>query len=79
MGKTGKKYTVKPNKKFLDNIPMYWSRYSVCETLFYHELSLIEKRMARDSGIKDIEFFFCDGECAGIGNGDRTMKLIPRR
>jgi hypothetical protein len=41
-------------------------------------LSDIEKKMAKETGIEDIEFFFCDGDLAGIGNTSRTMKLIHR-
>ena len=38
--------------------------------------SSIEMWMERETGIKGIEFFACDGDYVGVGNGDRTMKLI---
>jgi len=32
--------------------------------------------MAKKTGIENIEFFFCDNEIVGIGNVERTMRLI---
>jgi len=32
--------------------------------------------MEKATGIKGIEFFWCDGEIAGIGNMSRTLPLI---
>ena len=39
-------------------------------------LSATEKWMVKESGIKDVEFFFVDGEIAGIGNESRTIELL---
>jgi hypothetical protein len=32
--------------------------------------------MAKKTSIENIEFFFCDNEIAGIGNVERTPRLI---
>jgi len=48
---------------------------------FWSHVQLIEKNMAEDSGIKDMEFIkdeMCGGEWVGIGNVSRTMALLQR-
>ena len=35
-----------------------------------------EREMAKKTGIENLEFFFCDNEIVGIGNVERTMRLI---
>ena len=46
------------------------------ENEYYSRLNELENNLQHETRIKDIEFFFCDNECAGIGNLERTMKLI---
>lgn len=70
------KYTVKPTKKQLAIIKEYHNKVEELINDFTVNIAVIESRMSEAVGIKDMEIFFCDGEYAGIGNVDRTMKLI---
>lgn len=71
-----KKYTIKPNKKQIQIMKAYWKKFRVLEHEFYRNLFNLENNLEIESGIKGIEFFMCDNEYVGIGNVDRTMKLI---
>jgi hypothetical protein len=71
-----KKYTVKPPSKKL--LKRYWLVLESIENQFWGRLQGIEEVMEKETGIKGIEFFWCDNSIVGIGNMDRTMKLIHR-
>lgn len=73
-----KKYSVKPTEKQLNLMKLYWSMLGCETTLFYTKVYDLEKQMREDTGITDLEFFQCDNEFVGIGNTERTMKLIHR-
>ena len=36
----------------------------------------LEKELEREVNVEGIEFFMCDNEYVGVGNADRTMRLI---
>jgi len=58
---------------------LYWDMFQIEQTLLWGKISEFEKDMSKKTGIENLEFFFCDNECAGIGNLERTMKLIQRK
>ena len=66
---------VKLTRRSLDK---YFKEAESAGNIYSMLLNDIEKKMAKETGIEDIEFFFCDGDLAGIGNTSRTMKLIHR-
>ena len=69
-----KKYTTKaPSRKVLNK---YWNTLGILERRHFKKIWDLEKKMAEETGIKDICFFRCDGEYVGIGNETRTMKLV---
>ena len=72
------KYKVVPNKNQLKAIKGYWKLFCKTHDEFYRQVGEIEKLMEEETGIKGIEFFKDDmiGEWCGVGNADRTMKLI---
>jgi hypothetical protein len=70
------KYNIKVNKELINKLKPYYATYRRIEELHWQAIQNIEREMSLDLGIKDLEFFFNDGECAGIGNGERTMRLI---
>ena len=77
--KKSKSYPIKaPSKKVLKK---YWAQLEIAEDAFYQNVGMIEKRMAEDTGIEDIEFFRSpdDGCYCGVGNVSRTMRLVQRR
>ena len=74
-----KKYFIKPNKEQLKIIKAYWKKFEEIESEFYSKLNELESELSRETQIKNLEFFSCDGEFVGIGNVERTMKLIHLR
>ena len=67
---------IEPNKKQLKTMRLYWEKLLRIETVFLNRVYDLEKELSREIGIKEIEFFRCDGDYVGIGNADRTMNLI---
>ena len=55
----------------------YWEELSKIEEEFGDKVYALEAKMSAEFG-KELEFFRCDGYICGIGNYDRTMKLIHR-
>ncbi len=74
-----KEHTVKPNSLQMKTIKKYYKIAEEAETRYIKKIANIECILEKITGIKDIEFFFCDGELAGVGNKARTMDLIPRK
>ena len=73
-----KNYNIKPNKKQLAIIKEAWKQLQKDESTFSGLVMATEKWMEKETGIKGLEFFMCDNSYVGIGNVDRTMKLIQR-
>jgi hypothetical protein len=73
-----KRYIVKPNKKQLDIIKLHWAMFNAEETLFWVKMGELEEKMSKETGIPHLEFFNSDGDWCGVGNADRTMKLLQR-
>ena len=71
-----KEYSVKPPSK--EVLKKYWVEMEVIQDRMYAEIMELEKKMEKETGIKGIEFFRSpdDGCYCGIGNVDRTMKLV---
>jgi hypothetical protein len=61
-----------PIKKFSP----YWKECRQITSEYYHKLNILEKKMRKELDNNQLEFFYCDGELAGIGTIDRKMKLI---
>ena len=72
----GKTYTIVPNKKQLKAIKGYWKLFCSTQDEFYAAVGRIENLMESETGIKGIEFIHTDMGWCGVGNADRTMKLI---
>jgi hypothetical protein len=73
-----KKYKIVPTKEQKRIIKSYMVKFSQIESEFYESVRELEKELERETEIKDIEFFFSDNECVGVGNAERTMALIHR-
>ena len=69
-----KKINIPENK-----LKKYWQELTKIEGEFNSKIYKLEKKMAEETGIEDMEFFWCDNAIVGIGNVSRTMKLIHRR
>lgn len=69
---------IKMTRKLLRILKAYTKLYGRIEKKYHKEIYKLEKMMEHETGIKGIEFYFCDNEFTGIGNAERTMKLIHR-
>lgn len=67
---------IKLTKKQRKQLVPFVERAREIEDRFIKALSNLERIMELETGIEGIEFFICDGSIVGIGNCDRTMKLI---
>ena len=55
----------------------YWDSLQIYQETFCNMVSSIEEIMEKETGIEGIEFVRgCDGHYCGIGNIDRSMKLV---
>jgi hypothetical protein len=55
-----------------------WKNLKYAQEVFYKDVDMIQKAMSLLSKIEGLEFFMCDNEYVGIGNVEKTMKLIQR-
>ena len=67
-------------KKDIKILKKYWKELNKIKLRFYYEVEDLEDRMRNNSRIhtKGLEFFWIDGEIVGIGNTDRTVKLLQQ-
>jgi hypothetical protein len=71
-----KPYNVKITKKQKELIKNYWHQLKDIKSEFDSRVSDLEKELEREVNVEGIEFFMCDNEYVGVGNADRTMRLI---
>jgi len=74
-----KKYRIKKSKKLIAQLKPYFKELQELERDFHGNVYNLEKKMAKETGIKDIEFFALDNSYVGIGNTSREMQLIHNR
>jgi hypothetical protein len=74
-----KNYKITPTKEQLRIIKAYWHKLLEIESEHYGRICELEAELSRETGIKELEFFKCDNEYVGIGNVERTMKLLHLR
>jgi len=53
----------------------YWDGLQLLISVHEAEVEKLEQEMNKKFNKKDLTFFWCDGYC-GIGNLDRSMKLV---
>jgi len=71
-----KKGKIKVTRKLLKQLKPFWQELQKIQGSYNIKIAELEERMARKTGIENIEFFFCDNEIVGIGNVERTIRLI---
>lgn len=70
-------YLVKPTKHQKQLIRNYWKRLQKLSDMYYNDVADLERDMELCTDIKGIEFFMSsDDGYVGVGNTDRSMKLI---
>lgn len=70
-----KTYKIKVTKKLLKQLKSTWKKAKQAQEEYWSLIEAIETHAKEKTGI-DIEVFHSDGELAGIGNYERTMRLI---
>jgi hypothetical protein len=73
-----KKYLIKVDKKLLNKFKPYWKDFQGIEADFYKKIGNLERKMSKELKIDNLEIFVSDSEYVGIGNYERTMRLIHR-
>lgn len=71
-----KEYKIKKTKELVEKLKPYWKELKKLDNLHRTLVYELEKKMEKETGIKDAEFFMVDNEYVGIGNAERTMELI---
>ena len=70
---------IKVTRKLLGILKAYTKLFGRIEGKYYKEIDRLEKLMQKETGIKDIEFYFFDGEMIAVGNKKRTMVIARER
>ena len=66
---------IKVTRKLLGILKAYTKLFGRIESKYHKEIDRLEKMMQKETGIKDIEFVFCDGEVSGIGTPSEPKKM----
>jgi len=70
------KHKIKLTPQLKRKLKHWWSVYRLINDEYWEAIIETQVKMAKDTGIKDIEFFHPEGDtCVGIGNASRTMPL----
>ncbi len=72
------KKEIKVTSKLLNKLHMFWPVVELLENQYYTEINKLEKSLEELTGIKDILIFHSDGEIVGVGNAEKTIRLIHR-
>jgi len=70
-GRKMKDFKKEIDKETKEKLKPYWKEFQGLEREFFHKTSALQKKMSKELylGI-DLEFFYVDGECVGIGASD---------
>jgi len=71
-----KQYPIKVDKKLIVKLQPFWKKLQQLEDAYDQQVLNLEKEMEQSTKIEGIEFFMSDGYFCGIGNADKTMRLI---
>lgn len=67
---------IKVTPKLLKQLHIFWPKIKLIEELYWKELNKAEKELEELTGISGIEIFHSDNSIVGIGNSERTLRLI---
>jgi len=56
------------DNKIKEKLKPYWKEFHRLEREFFHKIGKLQKKMNKELNLGiDLEFFYADGECVGIG------------
>jgi len=62
-------------KDFIKKLKPFWKEWQKARREFLDKQMQIEKEMNKKLGLGiELEFFYCDGECCGIGAADYSER-----
>jgi hypothetical protein len=67
---------IKVTPKLLKQLQLYWPKVQLVVDKYWEEIAKMEKELEELTGINDIEIFHSDNDIVGIGNTERTLRLI---
>jgi hypothetical protein len=70
--------TIKVTPKLLKQLHMFWPAIELLEEKYWKEVNKLEKELEELTGIENIDIYHSDNSIVGIGNAERTMRLIYR-
>ncbi|MFH0836701.1 MAG: hypothetical protein V1870_01085 [Candidatus Aenigmatarchaeota archaeon] len=67
----------KEKKEWIKKLKPFWKRREKIASELFRKEHAIQQEMCKKLG-EDLEFFYCDGECVGIGHTDfRKRNKFP--
>jgi hypothetical protein len=69
---------IKVTTKLVKQLHLFWPAVGLLEEKYWKEINKMEKELEELTGIKDILIFHSDDGIVGIGNLERTIRLIHR-
>jgi hypothetical protein len=74
-----KKLNKKQVKRLTIKLKPFWNKYQKLRSSFWNKELKLEKEMNKKLNFKcKLSFFYVDGECAGIGADDYSLrKFVP--
>ena len=67
---------IKPSKRQMKILKKYHKLYQKVAGVYWKSVHALETEMSEETGIDELVFFKVDGDYVGIGNIERTLKLI---
>ncbi len=66
-----KKMNKKETEELIKKLKPFWEKYRKLKEEHFEKLKVLENEMNKKVNVKtNLEFFYCDGECCGIGAED---------
>jgi hypothetical protein len=69
---------IKVTPKLLKQLHVFWPKIELVQDKYWEEIKKMEGEIEELTGINGIEIFHSDNGIVGIGNVERTMRLIHR-
>ena len=69
-------YKIEVTEEMLKQLKPHLKDIAKIESEYYKKLNRLEKKIAKELKIEDLEIIYIDGTFSGFGNYGRTMRLI---
>jgi hypothetical protein len=69
---------MKVTPKLIKQLHLYWPKIELVQDRYWAEINKMEKELEELTGIKNIDIYHADNSIVGIGNAERTIRLIHK-